>query len=115
MASPLEDKTKRVTFFGAVKVIYIVPINKLLRTDLFYDSDDYQRFELDAYYDFMERDQLERQLAEQARQINLRKQHERDLSCYGIIAPDGWLSRKANLVTSDFFIPPENGPPVIAA
>jgi hypothetical protein len=43
------ESSKSVSFYGTVTVIYIPPINKLLKKELFYKSDDFQIFEMEAY------------------------------------------------------------------
>lgn len=108
----LQDKAKRVSFFGTVKVISIVPVNKMLKNELFYGSDDYQRFEMDAFYDLMEQERIERLLMEQAQRIWTRK--EQDLSYHGSTSDNWWSTREKDLSGVSWNITTDNGA-VIAA
>lgn len=55
MTSPalIAKATKRVTFYNKVAVLYISPINVILRKELFYRRADYRQFEMDAYIESM--------------------------------------------------------------
>jgi hypothetical protein len=78
MTTSSQEKSKRVTFFERVKVAYIVPVNKKLRDDLFYSSDDYQRFREDLY-ESIQQERIARRLVSEARRQRMLEQQGQQL------------------------------------
>lgn len=48
-----QESSKRVTFYESVRVLYIAPVNKVLKKQLFYNRSDYERFEYELYVQTM--------------------------------------------------------------